>query len=97
MEIHSLRLAPRPAYTQEQQHAAWRALLRSPHGVVILDLLVHQAFLVQQEGVRGLGKQDLLLWMIDRIQEAEESYGRGSIRDEQPPSGPEWWLPQPGR
>lgn len=98
MEMHSLRLSPRPIYTQDEQRAAWRALLRAPHGMVVLDLLLHQAFLVQHGDVRGLGKQDLMLWLIDRIQDAEEHYGRGNQSPDggQPPS-PEWWVPQPGR
>lgn len=96
--LHSLRLMPRPNYSLEERQEAWRAWVRSPSGRVILDLLVHQAFMVQPEDVRGLGKQDLMLWMLKNIQEAEEHYGRGtSTGDEQPPGGPDWRIPQPGR
>jgi hypothetical protein len=101
MELTSLRLSRRPSYTVEQQHAAWRAFVRAPHGQVLLDLLVHQAFLVQHGDVRGLGQHDLMLWVIAKIQEAEEHYGRGNDRQPalEPPGEhePPWWLPRDQR
>lgn len=98
MEIHSLRFGPRPTYSLERQQAAWRAFLRSEHGMVILDLLLHQAFLVQREALRGLGQQDLMLWIIDKIQDAEAHYGGGEqFPDAEHPPSPEWWVPHPGR
>jgi hypothetical protein len=77
MEIFGLRFGPRPSYSEEQQQEAWRAFVRAPHGTVIFDQLLYRAFLMRRVDLRGLGEQDLLLYIVQKIQEAEAHYGGG--------------------
>lgn len=95
-----LRYTRIPRYTREAQQEAWRAFGRSPHGAVILDLLMTQIVYKQKADMREVGQEDLVLFMVQAIQDAETDYGRGSSTQpgsEQLPAGPEWWVPQPGR
>lgn len=94
MERLGLRFGNRPEYSREQVQAAWRAFRRAPHGQVILDLLLHHVFLRRKDEGRDLGQEDLALWMVAQIQQAEEGYGDPNEREpEQPPT--EWWFPRP--
>lgn len=97
-----LRYPRLPHYTTDEVHAAWRAFGRSAHGAVILDLLMTQVVYKQKADLREVGQEDLVLFILQAIQNAETEYGRGSSRPQPGPEqpgagGPEWWVPQPGR